>query len=205
MSETQVSVIPPLRGDGRGSYRVLIVGNSGSGKTTLGAELAVILGVPAIPLDTFGWSPGWQHTPNDEFREKVVAALSKADKGWVVDGNWTARLGTFLQEQATDIIWLDPPLALCFPRLFVRTVLRLLRLAPPCSPGCEENFRNAFFSKKKSVLWYCFSNHWRLREREEKKFFVDGIHVGGKRRRIGGWGSELSAWKQSVREMVHAR
>lgn len=31
---------------------------------------------------------------------------------------------------------------------------------------------------------------------------MNGIHVGGNRRRIGGWGGELESWKESVRKLV---
>ena len=49
---------------------------------------------------------------------------------------------------------LDPPLILYFPRLFYRTIMRLLRLAPPCSPGCEEMAAEAFFSRNSILWWY---------------------------------------------------
>lgn len=145
-----------------------------------------------------------------------------SDNGWVVDGNYTRRIGTVAQDNATDIICelspcfhqsfrpvpvliivlgLDPPLLLYFPRLFHRTVLRLLYLVPPCSAGCSEDYREVFFSRK-SILWWCLSNHWVARNREQAKFRLEGVHVGGRRRRIGGWGTELATWKQSVREML---
>ncbi len=40
---------------------------------------------------------------------------------------------------------LDPPFVLYFPRVFVRTILRLIGLGTPCSPGCNESFREVFF------------------------------------------------------------
>ena len=48
----------------------------------------------------------------------------------------------------------------------------------------------------------CLTNHSVARKREGERYRVDGVHVGGKRRRLGGWGGELAAWKQAVREMV---
>ena len=64
----------------------------------------MILGVPFIALDTLFWKPNWEKTPSDEFCAKVRSALDQSDRGWVVDGNYTRRLGPFLQEEATDII-----------------------------------------------------------------------------------------------------
>lgn len=66
--------------------------------------MAALLGVPYISLDVLFWQPGWEITPTDEFRAKVRAALDRADGGWVVDGNYTSRLGTMVHDEATDII-----------------------------------------------------------------------------------------------------
>lgn len=96
---------------------------------------------------------------------------------------------------------LDPPLLLYFPRICVRTLSRLLRLTPPCSPGCPERWSKVFLSRE-SILWWCLSQHWVARKRERERFEVDGIHVGGKVRRIGGWGGELAEWKMAVSRMV---
>ena len=43
-----------------------------------------------------------------------------------------------------------------------------------------------------------------MRKREAEKYRIEGVHVGGKRRRIGGWGSELAAWKRDVQTMAKA-
>lgn len=38
-----------------------------------------------------------------------------------------------------------------------------------------------------------------------EKLRMNGLHVGGTCRRIGGCGRELVAWKQSVRDMIRAQ
>lgn len=63
-----------------------------------------MLGVPFIALDTLFWLPGWRQRPTDEFKTKVREALDQNPRGWVVDGNYSARLGPFVQNEATDII-----------------------------------------------------------------------------------------------------
>ena len=88
-------------------------------QSTLGAELAALLGVPFISLDTLFWLPGWAETPTDEFRTKVRVALDQDTRGWVVDGNYTQRLGTIVQNEATDII------CKAISRLLVREVFGL--------------------------------------------------------------------------------
>src|SRR5882757_6318576 len=90
---------------------------------------------------------------------------------------------------------LDPPLLLYFPRLVIRTFLRLFRLRPACAPGCEERFKEVFFSKK-SIIWYCISRHWSARKRSQDRMQQIGLGIGQeverqRMRRIGGWGSEL--------------
>ncbi|KAJ7445990.1 hypothetical protein B0H11DRAFT_1746351 [Mycena galericulata] len=196
---------PPLIGDARGNYRVHIVGNSGK-PPTVGRQLADLLGVPFIPLDTLFWKPGWRQSTNEEMREKVVQALTNAPNGWVVDGNYTRRIGTIVEDQSTDVIWLDPPLARYLPRLILRTFLRLFRLAPPCSPGCPEMVSEVFFSKE-SIIWWCISQHRPIRVRENARMAEIGFGVGAnvsgqKMRRIGGWGEELRVWFRDLGHML---
>ncbi|KAI0368374.1 hypothetical protein BV20DRAFT_948365 [Pilatotrama ljubarskyi] len=197
-----VPSVPPLHGDGAGNYRIHIVGNSV--QSTLAQELSALLDVPYISLDTLYWGPGWRECPRDEFRAAVRAALDRHPRGWIVDGNYTKKLGSMITDEATDTIWLDPPLLLYFPRLCWRTFVRLLRLAPPCSPGCEEMAGEVFFSRN-SIVWWCLTNHSTVRKRQAVLYRVDGVHVGGRRRRIGGWGVELAAWKRDVQSMVLLR
>ena len=104
---------------------------------------------------------------------------------------------------------LDPPLLLYLPRLVIRTFLRILRLRPPCAPGCEERIGEVFFSKE-SIIWWCISNHWV--NRKENKDMMERIGLGTGRdverrrmRRLGGWGSELKRWLSDVRKMVDLR
>ncbi|KAJ7659212.1 hypothetical protein DFH06DRAFT_1195282 [Mycena polygramma] len=97
-------MVPPLLGDVRGIYRVHIVGNCGTGKSTVGSQLADILGVPYICLDTLFWKPGWAQETNEQFRINVEEALAAAPNGWVVDGNYGRRIGMIVEDSATDVI-----------------------------------------------------------------------------------------------------
>lgn len=98
---------------------------------------------------------------------------------------------------------LDPPLALYLPRLCVRTLARLLRLAPPCCPGCPERWTEVFCSRE-SIVWWCLTHHASVRRREQARFRTEGLHVGGPMRRLGGWGGELEQWKRAVDDMLRA-
>ncbi|KAF9021331.1 hypothetical protein BDZ89DRAFT_1071562 [Hymenopellis radicata] len=191
-----MQVPPPLFGDGNGCYKIHISGNSGSGKTTLGRRLSVILGVPHIFLDTLFWEPGWKQTPDDEFQAKLRAAMDACPDGWVIDGDYVRRSGGLVQDNATDTIWLDPPLWFYFPRIVWRTFLRLLGATETCSPGCPERAKEVFFSKE-SIIWWCLSQHGINRRRNEERRKV----LGDKMRRIGGTGSELERWIHDVELM----
>ncbi|RDB19844.1 hypothetical protein Hypma_013132 [Hypsizygus marmoreus] len=195
MGRTKDSAImtPPLLGDGEGRFKVQVIGNSG-------IALAAALGVPYVSLDRLYWEPGWKETPQKEFQAKIRAALDQSDKGWVVDGNYDLKGGNMVSNEATDIVWLDPPLALYFPRIFFRTILRLFGLIPTCSPGCPETFREVFFSKK-SILWWCLTNHWKLRKREHARIAL----MGQKMKRFGGWGGDLRIWMEDVADVCHAK
>ena len=87
------------------------------------------------------------------------------------------------------------------PRLCLRTLGRLLGLTDSCSPECPESFQNVFFNRE-SIIWWCITNHPATQKRESELLRLEGVHVGGKRRRIGGWGHELQEWKQGVQRMV---
>ncbi|OBZ70750.1 hypothetical protein A0H81_09312 [Grifola frondosa] len=171
-----------------------------SQQSTLARELAEILRVPHVALDTLYWLPSWGASTSDAFRAKIRTALNQDPRGWVVDGMYTMHLGDFVAAEATDVIWLDPPLVQYLPRLCLRTLLRLFGLAPPCSPGCDESVRDVF--SRNGIVWWCVSQHWRVRKVQTERMRADGVHVGGKRRRIGGWGGELVVWKQSVRQAI---
>lgn len=106
-------------------------------------------------------------------------------------------------DRVVDSAGLDPPLALYLPRLCLRTLGRLLGYSPQCRAGCPERWREVF--SRESIVWLSLTHHWTLRKREGGRWAVDGTHKGGKRRRIGGWGSELAEWKESVRQMIHCR
>ena len=85
------------------------MGGSCSGKTTLAARLAERLGVPHIELDALHHGPNWQEATAEELRARVESALA-GQEGWVADGNYMRKLGTWLVDQADTIVLLDLPL-----------------------------------------------------------------------------------------------
>lgn len=147
--------------------------------------------------------------------------------GWIIDGNYQRQVGELVQNSATDIIcerafatncsWtcdqtftgLDPPFVLYFPRVFVRTILRLIGLGTPCSPGCNESFREVFFSRN-SILCWCWCDHRERRTHGRNRMKEIGLGVGSdienrRMRRLGGWGKELGEWIKRVETMVRGK
>lgn len=104
----------------------------------------------------------------------------------------------------TIIKGLDPPFVLYFSRLVIRTFLRLLGLAPPCSPGCEERWGEVFSVGKQSIVWWCWTNHTPVKKKCTSEMQESGDE-GGKWVRLGGWGGEVDAWIKRVESFAKAQ
>ncbi len=118
------------------------MGSSGAGKTTFSARLAERLGVPHIELDAFHHGPNWQDASAEELRARLEEALTALD-GWVADGNYMGKLGTWLIDQADTVVWLDLPLRTSLQRLWRRHRTRI-RDEVVLWNGNRETWRNAF-------------------------------------------------------------
>jgi adenylate kinase family enzyme len=122
--------------------RVNVKGISGSGKSTFAQELARRLDLPYVELDALHHGPNWTEATAEELRARLDAVLEPLD-GWVVDGNYLAKLGTYLLDQADTIVWLDLPLRTSLRRLWRRHRTRI-RDRVELWNGNRETWRNAF-------------------------------------------------------------
>jgi adenylate kinase family enzyme len=138
-----------------------VIGNTGSRKTTVSRTLAQKLGVPHVELDALNWKPGWVESGRDEFRARVEAAL--AQDGWVCDGNYRGRLGSYTLERADLVVWLDLPLRIVFARVLRRTARRV-RTREQVWGTNVETWRNFFFARNPLWLWV-LQMHFRWRRR----------------------------------------
>jgi adenylate kinase family enzyme len=136
-----------------------VIGPTGSGKTTFARALARKLGVSHIELDALFWKPDWVMSSAEELRAKVEPAL--AADGWVVDGNYSGKLGSYVIDRADEIVWLDLPLRTTWWRLFWRTLRRWRTRELICGEN-RESFRQAFLSRD-SILSYSLQTYRRTR------------------------------------------
>ena len=151
--------------------RVNLKGTSGSGKTTFGQELARRLGVPFVELDALHHGPDWAEPTNVEFRARVREAIDAAPEGWVIDGNYEAKLGDQVLGAADTIVWLDLPLRLKLGRVWRRTSDRI-RNDVELWNGNKETWRNALWGRD-SLFGWMLRTHFRQRREWPRRFGGD--------------------------------
>ena len=132
--------------------RIVVRGVSGAGKSTFAAELARRLGLAYVELDALHHGPNWSEPTAEEFRARVGAAMAAAPAGWVIDGDYDAKLGETVVEPADTIVWLDLPLRVTFPRLWRRTLHRI-RNDVELWAGNRETWRDQFASRHSIFFW----------------------------------------------------
>ena len=151
--------------------RVNVKGTSGSGKTTFARELAERLGVPFVELDALHHGPNWSEPTDEEFRARVREALAAAPDGWVIDGNYEAKLGDTLIGAADTIVWLDLPLPLKLRRVGRRTRGRI-RDDVELWNGNKETWPNAIWGRDSLFAWL-IRGHFRHRRDWPRRYDAD--------------------------------
>lgn len=122
--------------------KIVLMGSSCAGKTTLAGQFAERFGVPHVELDALHHGPNWTEATAEELRAKLEEALAPLD-GWIADGNYLGKLGTWLIDQADTIVWLDLRLRTSLRRLWRRHRTRI-RDQVELWHGNRETWRNAF-------------------------------------------------------------
>ena len=171
--------------------RVSVIGGSSTGKTTVSRELASLLGVPHIELDALHHDAGWQEAPADVLQARVDAALAAAPDGWVVDGNYHGKLGTYVLERADTVVFLDLPLRTALRRVTWRTLRRSITREELWN-GNRESFRIAF--SRDSIVWWVITNHGSHRKKWPERV-APLTHLQVIRLRSAG---QVRDWLQSI-------
>jgi adenylate kinase family enzyme len=151
--------------------QVSVKGTSGSGKSIFSAELAQCLGVPYVELDALHHGPNWAEPTDEEFQARVREAMAAAPDGWVIDGNYDAKLGNLVLDAADTIVWLDLPLRLKLRRLWRRSVHRIRGKVELWS-GNRESWRDAFWGRESLFAWKVRA-HFRHRRHWPRRFGGD--------------------------------
>ncbi len=88
--------------------RIASLGNSGSGKSTLASALSRAANLPILDLDTVAWEPEQVAVPRStDLACQDVQAFCQRNKGWVVEGCYTALIQAAL-EHGAKLILLNP-------------------------------------------------------------------------------------------------
>jgi adenylate kinase family enzyme len=154
--------------------RVAVVGGSCSGKTTVARRLAAILDVPHVELDALHHEAGWQEAPAEVLQERVRDALANASDGWVVDGNYRAKIGTIVLERADTAVFLDPPLPVAFGRAVRRTLVRTITREELWN-GNREQPRHLF--TRNWIPWWVLRTHRRYRREIPERLAAHELEV----------------------------
>ena len=153
--------------------RVAIIATaSGNGKTTLGRALAARLGVRFVELDALVHGPNWAETPDDELKATLSPIL--AEDGWVIDGNYTGKLGNLVLDAADTIVWLDLPTRVWLPRLARRT-LRRVKGKETLWNGNRETWRDAVWGRD-SLFGYALTQQPRRRREYPRRLAGRPVH-----------------------------
>ena len=143
--------------------RVSVVGNSGSGKSRLAAQIAVLLGVEHVELDSIHHLVNWEPIDPDEFLARVAAVTST--ERWVVDGNYRpVVVDGPVWRRADTVVWLDLPRRTVMVQVIRRTVQRVIRREELWN-GNRESLRNLFaWDPHKSIVRWAWTQHAKYRE-----------------------------------------
>jgi adenylate kinase family enzyme len=142
--------------------RISVVGSAGAGKSTTGRQLAHILGVPFVELDSIYHQPDWVSLTPEEFRRRVVEAA--AGDGWVIDGNYSVAR-PLVWARADTVVWLDLPRRTVM-RQVIRRTLRRVAFRVELWNGNRERWANLFtWVPEDSVISWAWHRHAVYRER----------------------------------------
>jgi len=131
--------------------RINVIGTSGSGKSTVGRQLAALLGLPYIEMDSVYWRPNWTGLPDEAFIPQIKTITERSR--WVLDGNYS-RTTPVKWRQVQLVVWLDMPFVRTVFRVSTRCVKRAItqtELWP--GTGNRETLRKAFLSRQSVILW----------------------------------------------------
>jgi len=141
--------------------RIVVQGASGSGKSTFARELARILDVPYLELDSLYHQERWTALDLDTFRSRVSAFAHQSR--WVSDGNYSS-VRDLLWSRADVILFIDLPRRQTIARLLRRTIRRGLT-GEKLWNGNRESLRHLLsLDPEVNVVLWSWKTHGRYHE-----------------------------------------
>ena len=131
--------------------RIVIVGTTGSGKTTLARRAAAIIGGRHIELDALQYGPGWTKVDSETFRDSLRAAIDGQGR-WATCGGYRRYLSDITWPIADQIVWIDLPFPVTYPRMVRRTFARRMR-NEELWHGNRESLRSMFLSRNSMFVF----------------------------------------------------
>ena len=129
------------------------------GKSSLARSIQEKHGNVHIELDACKFLPNWKERTVEEFRDFTVEKIKESQDRWVIEGNYTEKLGNFILKDSKLIIWLDLSWEVVFWRIFLRSIRRCFTKQSVCGGNCE-TWRQ-FFSRD-SICWYYIVRRFRI-------------------------------------------
>jgi len=172
-----------------------IVGASGSGKSRLAARVSATLDVPRLELDAVFWDADWTLRDLDEAHGIVAEFVATHPEGWVMDGNWTSRLGDLLEGPAgPDVtVWIDHSRLRTLGRVVGRTLRRGIT-REELWHGNRERIGMWFRRDDENIVLYSWRQHPVARARYEQRIAAGEpiVRLRGQR--------EVDAWIKALRD-----
>jgi adenylate kinase family enzyme len=132
--------------------RIVIIGPSATGKSTLARRLGSMLDIPVYHLDALYWRPGWDPSPEDEWRATLERII--ASERWIADGNFTASLRERVAA-ADVVVFLDLPRRSSYVGVVRRRIEQFRELPAGVAAGCPPMFNLRLFR----WIWTFHSDH----------------------------------------------
>lgn len=155
--------LPTVSHDFELAKKILVIG--GGGKSTLARSISAKLDLTYVELDALHWLSGWVESSDEDFRAKVESALNEASGKWVVDGNYSGKIGDLVMKQADTIIWVDMP----WRTMFWRMVKRSFRRARDKQRVCGDNIETwRQLLSRDALWWYHLKNRGLYNRRGER-------------------------------------
>ena len=162
--------------------KIAIIGYSGAGKSTLARKLGEKYGVDVLHLDSVHFLPGWVERERADEQKIVEDFLdSHAERGWVVDGNYTKLSYERRIDEADLVIMMLLGRFACFRRAYLRSRKYKGQTRPDMGDGCAEKFDWEFATW---ILWRGRSKRARERYRTIREKYPDKTVVLKSQREI---------------------